>query len=370
MRQTTDHGDPDLASNTSNFNAVNQSEVDVIIPHYRGAEILVRCLASLQKSRELGDEPCTVYVVDNACEDASVEEARRLYPWVHVIRAETNLGYAGGCNFGIASTGRPFIVLLNDDAVVDPGWLSPLVAHLRAHSKCAAVQPKILSLDQPDFFDYAGAAGGLMDVFGFPFARGRVFSSIERDTGQYNTPANVFWASGACTLIRREVLAIVGVLDASFFAHMEEIDLNWRMLLAGFTVDCLPCSVVRHNAGTTLAQHSPRKLYLNHRNSMIMLLKNYTWPRLLWVLPVRLGLEVLSLVESAARLAFPEARAIGNSWVALVARLPHIRRERTRVATLRVRSDREVDAFMYRRCLVWDFYIRRRRVWSEMEKVS
>ena len=343
------------------------ADIDVIIPHYRGFEILARCLDALKESMDAGDLRCEVHVVDNAAEDGSVELAVQAHPWVRTIRSEENLGYAGGCNLGIESTTRSFVVLLNDDAVVTPGWLTPLVEYLQARPECAAVQPKILNLENPAMFDYAGAAGGEMDMLGFPFARGRIFSHLEDDHGQYEDDREIFWASGACTVIRREVLASTGLLDTVFFAHMEEIDLNWRMLLAGFHIAYVPASVVRHNAGSTLNQDAPRKLYLNHRNSLLMLLKNYAWPRLLWTLPLRLGLELASAIEAGFRLSPAHAGAVARSWFALFPLLDHVKRERKRVRALRVRSDREVDRFMYRGSLVWAYFVRGKRVATQLE---
>lgn len=345
------------------------SLVSIVIPHLRGKEILFRCLSALRasssgRSTELFSQE--IVVVDNASSDGSVTAAQSAYPEIIVLRAEENLGFAGACNLGIRRTRGEFIVLLNDDAEVTPGWFSPLFVCLREDERVAACQPKLLSLQQPEQFDYAGASGGLLDIFGYPFTRGRIFQSTEKDVGQYDDAREIFWASGACMMLRRSALDTVGLLDEDFFAHMEEIDLCWRLHLAGYRVRVVPSSVVRHQSGSTLREHSPQKIYLNHRNSLVMLLKNYSWLSIAWIFPLRLILEVVAVFTYVAWSDMRGAWAVLRAFVDFVLRFPSTLRKRRDVQSLRQRSDMEVMPVFYRRSIVIDYFLLRRQNYLEL----
>lgn len=263
--------------------------VAIVIPHWKGADLLHRCLEALQQSAYTG--PMDTVVVNNACPDGSIGVVQQ-YPFARVVHSTVNRGYAGGCNWGIRHSNAPYVVLLNNDAVVTPGWLNALVQCMEHDAALGAVQPKVLSIDRPDTFDYAGGAGGEMDILGYPYVRGRLFDTLERDEGQYDTATTrIFWASGAACLLRRSVLNQVGLLEEAYFAHMEEIDLHWRMQWAGYTVAIAPDAVVYHQAGSTLKAESVKKMMLNHRNNLVMLCRNYSLATLSWVLPLRLILE-------------------------------------------------------------------------------
>jgi len=334
--------------------------VSIVIPHLRGKEILFRCLSALRAAASEKDATSIsqeIVVLDNASSDGSVAAAQSVYPEIFVLRAEENLGFAGACNFGIRKTRGEFIVLLNDDAEVTHGWLSPLLACLRDDEYVAACQPKLLSLQQPEQFDYAGASGGQLDVFGYPFTRGRIFQTIEKDVGQYDEAQEIFWASGACMMLRRSALDDVGLLDEDFFAHMEEIDLCWRLHLACYRVRVVPSSVVRHQSGSTLREHSPQKIYLNHRNSLIMLLKNYSWLSIAWIFPLRLILEMVAVFTYIAWSDVRGAGAVLRAFAAFVLCLPSTLRKRYEVQRLRKRSDLELWPAFYRRSMVMDYFL-------------
>lgn len=252
--------------------------VSIVIPHVRGREILFRCLNSLRAAAgtAAGEAiSCEVVVVDNASDDGSIDEARRAFPEIAVLREEVNIGFAGACNAGIRQTRGRFIVLLNDDAEVTSGWLSPLLHCFRADDQVAACQPKLLSIQRPTFFDYAGACGGLLDIFGYPFTRGRIFQHIEKDEGQYDGARQTFWATGACVMLRRSALQTTGLFDEDFFAHMEEIDLCWRLKNGGMKIMYCGASTVYHVGGGTLSKLSPQKTFLNFRNNLVLLAKNH-----------------------------------------------------------------------------------------------
>lgn len=274
------------------------AKVTVIIPHSGGEEILRHCLRSLQKTQYLNYK---ILVVDNGSRDGSRRMIRLEFPEVRIVESQTNLGFAAGCNLGIRDTRSPYVVLLNNDTEVTSGWLDPLVEAADTDATIGAIQPKILSYQDRQRFDYGGGAGGEIDLFGYPFAWGRLFDHIEVDTGQYDQQRQVFWASGAATLLRRSALDRVGLLDETFFAHMEEIDLNWRLQWAGYRVVAIPNAVVFHQTGATLGQHQFRKMVLNHRNSLVMMLRNHTTCTLLWIFPLRLLLEMITMIASLFR---------------------------------------------------------------------
>ncbi len=258
--------------------------------------MLEACLDSIGRG---GWQPLSVIVVDNGADASALDGLAASYPGVSVLRpAGGNAGYAGGCNAGLRRCASDYVVFLNDDALVAPGWLDPLVAAARRDPEVGALQPKILSMparrEGRREFDYAGAAGGLLDRLGYPFCFGRSFAGTEQDLGQYDEPAELFWASGVAFFAPRRLLGELGGFDESMFMHMEEIDLCWRMRLRGYRVRSVPGSVVWHEGGASLAQGDPEKVYFNHRNALAMLLRNRSTLALCWILPVRLALEALA----------------------------------------------------------------------------
>ena len=215
-----------------------------------------------------------VIVADNASTDGSTKVMAEEFPEVRTIVLEKNFGFTGGYNKAFEKIESDLFVLINSDIEVTDGWLEPLVRWMQEHPECGACAPKLHSWHDRDMFEYAGAAGGYLDRYGFPFCRGRIMNRLEHDHGQYDTPADVFWATGACLMVRSEVFRRLGGLDDRFFAHMEEIDLCWRMQLEGYKVTVVPESMVYHVGGGTLPATSPFKLYLNFRNNLMMLENN------------------------------------------------------------------------------------------------
>jgi len=271
-------------------------QVAVIIPHWNGIEILEPCLRSLEASAY---DQLEIVVVDNASSDESVAFIHREFPRVKVIENSENLGFAGGCNVGLREIESEYYLVLNNDTTHDSGWIGPLVEQMESDANIAAVQPKIMSAQNPDVFDYAGGVGGLLDVLAFPYALGRIFTTTEQDDGFYDTPQDIFWASGTALLIRGTALEDVGLFDEDFFAHMEEIDLCWRFHNAGWRVVNAPQSRIFHHSGWTLPPDRYQKKYLNHRNNLMMIIKNYPFAYLAAILPARLALEGVAFVFSA-----------------------------------------------------------------------
>lgn len=242
----------------------------VVILNYNGAGMLRRFLPSvIEYSPE-----ASIYVADNGSSDESCDVVRNEFPAVKLMVLDHNYGFAEGYNRALAQVDEEYAVLLNSDVEVTRGWLSPMTQFLDSNPEVAACQPKLLSFKQKDIFEYAGAAGGFIDKWGYTFCRGRIFNTVERDSGQYDDTTDVFWATGAALMIRNEVYKNNGGLDGRFFAHMEEIDLCWRLRSRGYRIACVPQSHVYHVGGATLKKENPQKTYLNFRNNLLMIYKN------------------------------------------------------------------------------------------------
>lgn len=253
----------------------SMKKLAVIILNWNGRHLLERFLPGVVADTQGPDSDAEVVVADNGSTDDSLPWLAEHFPDVRVIALDKNYGFAEGYNRAIEHVEHPYVCLLNDDVETTPGWWQPLLAFLETNPDVGAVQPKIRSLRQRDCFEYAGAAGGYIDNLGYPFCRGRLFDSIEKDEGQYDGPAaEVAWASGACLMTPRKVYTDLGGLDPKFFAHMEEIDLCVRARMRGMRVCALSDSIVYHLGGASLAQGNPQKTYLNFRNNLLLLHKN------------------------------------------------------------------------------------------------
>lgn len=244
--------------------------VAVVILNWNGKALLEQFLPSVtQFSTE-----ANIYVADNASSDDSIDFLRNNYPEVKIIQNKENGGYAKGYNDALKHLSEEILILLNSDIEVTKDWLKPIFEVFSKDSKTAAVQPKILDFKNKSYFEYAGAAGGFIDEFGFPYCRGRIFETIEEDTGQYNDEIEIFWATGACLAIKNSVFKELGGFDEDFFAHQEEIDLCWRIKNLGYHIKYTAKSCVYHVGGATLDKMNPKKTYFNFRNSLFMLVKN------------------------------------------------------------------------------------------------
>lgn len=254
-------------------------KVSVVILNWNAEHLLRQFLPGVIRHSVLPDERGEVEVVvaDNGSTDGSaayVSSLAALSPSLRWLPLGDNYGFAEGYNRALAQVEAEYVVLLNDDVEVSPHWLDTLVAYMDGHTEVAACQPKLMSQRQRDSFEYAGACGGYLDRFGYPYCRGRLFNTVETDQGQYDQPAHLLWATGACLFIRLQDYRSAGGLDGRFFAHMEEVDLCWRLRLFGRDIVCLPSSTVYHVGGASLAAGSPRKTFLNFRNNLLMLYKN------------------------------------------------------------------------------------------------
>lgn len=280
--------------------------IAVVILNWNGKGLLEQFLPSVTAF----SPEATVYVADNASTDDSVDFLKANYPEVRIIQNTGNFGYAKGYNEALGGVDEEIYALVNSDVEVTEGWLRPIVELFEADPETAIIQPKILDYKNKTHFEYAGAAGGFIDKYGFPFCRGRIFDTIEEDKGQYDDETEIFWASGACFFIRKDVYRELGGFDEDFFAHQEEIDLCWRVFNKNLKVRFCYKSIIYHVGGATLSSSNPRKTFLNFRNSLWMMIKNLPSGQMLPTLFIRLSLDGLAGIRFLTVGKFPHFLAI------------------------------------------------------------
>ena len=332
----------------------------IVILNWNGVEMLTRFLPNvLDYSR--GE--AVVYVADNASTDNSLEVLKMHFPEVRAIVLEKNWGFAEGYNRALGQIDAEYYVLLNSDVEVSHHWLTPLIEFMDNHADVAACQPKLLSLKNRDAFEYAGACGGFIDRYGYPFCRGRIFDTVESDDGQYDYAAEVLWATGACMVVRASDFKEAGGFDARFFAHSEEIDLCWRMRLMGKKIYCIPDSFVYHIGGGTLPKNNPMKTYLNFRNNLTMLYKNLPDGELRHVMRVRLFLDYVAAFQALLSGRVGDFKAIINGRKAFKKWLPEYREVRREVQGRRVVRD---VTGIYRHSILWQYYAKGHKKYAEI----
>ena len=329
-------------------------KTQVVILNWNGQKWLSSFLPRVVQT--VSAEWGSVVVADNGSTDAS-EEMVRGVEGAEWLPLGENYGFAEGYNRALAQLDGDVFVLLNSDVEPAEGWLEPLVERLQSDPALGAVQPKIRSYAAPEMFEYAGAAGGFLDAYGYPFCRGRIMSTVEKDGGQYDRACEIFWASGACMAIRSEAWRKMEGLDGDFFAHMEEIDLCWRMQLAGYKVEVVPQSVVYHVGGGTLPNNSPRKIYLNFRNSLSMLHKCLPEDER-WRLGVRRAMDLLSWGVYVLSGKWSFAKAVVMAHRDYCAQRPALDKKRERVQS--VATNRRL-ATIYPRWIVWRYFMGKKR---------
>ena len=339
---------------------MTEPRITIVIVNWNGQHWLEQFLPLLYSRT---DVPFHLLVIDNASKDDSVKWLQAHFPQAEVHVMPSNLGFAGGNNAALPFVKTPYLLLLNSDVEVTEGWLGPLFAYLEANPQTAAVQPKLRAWKSQNQFEYAGAAGGFIDVLGYPFCRGRIFDVLETDNGQYDTPVPVFWTSGACMLIRTEAVNLVGLFEEGFFAHMEEIDFCWRLQNAGYKLAAVPASTVYHVGGGTLPQGNPRKVYLNYRNGLWMMARNLAFPQLIPILFIRMLLDGVAALRQLLKGDWRYLPAVLRAHLHFYQRIPHIVAQR-RKASIRPLSQLEG---VYRGSIVWAHFIRRVRCWSELK---
>ena len=336
-------------------------KVAIVILNWNGRQMLKEYLPSVLKYSR---EEATVYVADNASTDDSLTMLKQEFPEVELIVLERNWGFADGYNKALAKIEAEYFVLLNSDIEVTPDWLKPMVAYMDGHQDVAACQPKLRSIFDKHRFEYAGASGGYIDRFGYPFCRGRIFETVEEDSGQYDEVADVLWATGAALMIRAKDYWETGGLDGRFFAHNEEIDLCWRLRIRGHRVVCLPESLIYHVGGGTLPKSNPMKTFLNFRNNLTMLYKCLPEEELKPVMRWRWALDYLAAWEMLIL-----KRNVGDFKAVYRARRAFKRWRQDFEADRRaIQASRKAEKIPERRgfSLLWQYYVRGRKTYAKL----
>ncbi|GAB3992950.1 glycosyltransferase family 2 protein [Spirosoma daeguense] len=337
----------------------------IVILNYNGKPFLEKFLPTVLANSD--GHP--VYVADSASRDDSISFLRTNFPTVRIIELPQNEGYAGGYNRALDSVranygGATYYVLLNSDIDVTPNWIKPILTLMEGNTNVAGCQPKIRSYSEPLLFEHAGAAGGFLDWLGYVFCRGRVFATFEADQGQYDDNRQVFWATGACLFVRADVFHQAGGFDAAFFAHMEEIDWCWRVQRIGYEIWTCGQSTVYHVGGGTLHKSNPHKTYLNYRNSLFMLYKN--WPASGWLWPkifLRLTLDGVSSLLFLKAGQWQDIWAILRAHFAFYGRLPELHRQRRQL-----QQQQKTNVKLYPHSLVWQYFGKGKKTFGDLAK--
>ncbi|WP_367769662.1 glycosyltransferase family 2 protein [Flavobacterium sp. WC2421] len=319
-------------------------KIAVVILNWNGVQLLEQFLPSVVKN----SPEATVYVADNASTDDSISFVMAHFPTVKIIKNDSNLGFAGGYNEALKQIDAPIYALINSDIEVTENWLKPIIETFEKEQRTAIIQPKILDYKNKENFEYAGAAGGFIDQYGYPYCRGRIFETIEKDYGQYDDECEIFWASGACFFIRSSVYHELNGFDADFFAHQEEIDLCWRAFNKGYKMVYNYKSVVYHVGGATLQQGNPRKTFLNFRNSLLMLTKNLPKEKLYSILFYRMLLDGLAGIQFIFKGQFSHFTAILKA---------HFSFYRLFSNTYKKRSDFQLKKYYTCQSIVYNYYV-------------
>jgi GT2 family glycosyltransferase len=334
----------------------------VVILNWNGLDYLKLFLGTVVKySKGEGTE---IYVADNGSTDGSADWITDNLNNVKVIRFDKNHGFAGGYNMAINQLDAEYFVLLNSDIEVTENWLDPLVSFMENNPDAASCQPKILSWNRKEYFEHAGAAGCFIDKYGYPFCRGRILTNIEKDQGQYDSQADVFWSSGACMIVRADAWDKCGGLDSDFFAHMEEIDLCWRFNKAGYRVCYIPGSTVYHVGGGSLQYDSPFKIYLNFRNSLFMLYKNLPDNKLHSILFRRKILDGLAALIFLARGNFKYFKSVLDAHISYYRAISALKEKRN---VVKRSGSSDSDIHILNKSIVFEFYIKGRKTFNRIK---
>ncbi|UII26557.1 glycosyltransferase family 2 protein [Fulvivirga maritima] len=335
-------------------------ETAIVILNYNGEHYLRKFLPSVIQY----SPGCEIVVADNCSTDESVTYLKENHPEVTVIQLSCNHGYSAGYNEALAQVTAEYYVLLNSDVEVTPNWVTPVIELLKSQDNIVAAQPKILMYDKKTHFEYAGAGGGYIDCLGYPFCRGRLFLDVEEDKGQYDDDINIFWATGACLFIKAKVFHEVGGFDPDFFAHMEEIDLCWRINNAGYEIAYTGKSKVYHVGGGTLHKSNPRKTYLNFRNGLTLIYKNYSRFDLWTKLPIRLALDWIACIKFMLFDSFNDGVAVAKAHFHFI---KHLRLNfKKRRAVLKLKTQRSIPT-MFRGSVVFEYYIKRKDTFKKLD---
>ena len=344
-----------------------QPLISLITVNWNGLQYLKPLFDSLRKVTYPNIE---IILSDNASTDESVEFTRKNYPEVIIHQNPENYMFARGNNEAIKIANGEIICLINNDVVVEPDFLEPIVAEFVEEPELAACQPKILDMNKPEYFEYAGAAGGFLDRYGYPFLRGRIFFTLEKDEHQFDDNAEVFWASGACLFLRKSVLDEVGLLDEDFVLHMEEIDLCWRIQLHGGKIRAIGNSRVYHKGGGTLEAGNPRKVFWNYRNNIFLLVKNLSGVNLSRFLIARMLLDKIAFWGELAKTNGAGAVAIIKAYFWVFTHMGLILSKRRDVQKSRKVDDKTALRNIYPGSIVWEYFFRGKRNFLALKRIN
>lgn len=335
--------------------------VALVILNYNGKKYLERFLPSVLK---YAPQHAQIIVGDNASTDDSIDFVATQYPGVRLIRLEHNLGFAGGYNQVLLQVESDLYFLINSDIELR-GPTDPLVSLMHQDHQIAALQPKILSFNKPDHFEHAGGAGGWIDMFGYPFCKGRLLDFFEKDEGQYDQSGEIFWASGAAMMVRASLFHEIGGFDSKYFAHMEEIDWCWRAKRAGWKIVAEPGVSVYHIGGGTLPYNSNQKIYLNFRNNIATLIKNETTLKLIFILPSRIILDLMAAVSFASKANFSGCISIFKAYRTLLSWMPYLIKKRSQTNRM-VRGKKFNRHGIYHGSLIWQFFVLGKKKFNQL----
>ena len=340
-------------------------KVSVIILNWNGSRLLREYLPSVVQYTD--STIADIVVADNGSTDDSLSILKQDFPSVRIIAFPQNHGFAKGYNLAIEQLNTPYCILLNDDVRVTENWLNPMIDYMESHPTVGALQPKLLSDRNRNSFEYAGAAGGFLDRFGYPFCRGRIFDTLETDNGQYNNEAKIMWATGACLMVRTELYRQTGGLDDHFFAHMEEIDLCWRIRNLGYDIMCITDSYVYHFGGASLAMGNPMKTKLNFRNSLLMLYKNLPQEKRNMTISIRLILDGVAALNFLLHGQIKHVKAIWDAHREAFKMIDNI--YKGKVQGTYIKSDAPVKSFR-EECIsiLSQYYIKRNKYYYKIFK--
>ncbi|MCZ8090620.1 glycosyltransferase family 2 protein [Flavobacterium sp.] len=328
-------------------------KIAVVILNWNGEKLLKQFLPSVISF----SSEAKIYVADNASTDNSLEVIKNQFPSVTIIQNDANYGFAKGYNVALQNIEEKYLCLLNSDVEVTENWLTPILSLFENNPEIGIIQPKILDYKNKAYFEYAGAAGGFIDKFGYPFCRGRIFDNVEKDNGQYDDEQTIFWASGACFFIRKDIFNQLNGFDDDFFAHQEEIDLCWRAINGGYKIKYTSKSVVFHVGGATLNEGNPRKTFLNFRNSLLMLLKNLPKKELFSIIFSRLCMDGLAGIQFVFNGKFKHSFAIIKAHFSFYSLINK---------TLKKRTSLQLKNYYYTKSIVYQYFVKNGKVFDKI----
>lgn len=337
------------------------SKIALVILNWNGEKLFPDFLPSIIEHSQA--ENIEIIVADNGSTDNSLAYLKENFPSVTIMDLENNYGFAKGYNVALKQIEADYFILVNSDVKVAKGWIEPCIRQFESDDKIAAVQPKVLSSQQPEYFEYAGAAGGFIDKYGYPFCKGRILDKVEKDQNQYNKPGEIFWATGACMFIRAEIFKNSGGFDSDFWAHMEEIDLCWRLKNQGFKIVYEPQSTIYHLGGGSLEYGNPKKVYLNFRNNLFMLYKNLSKKRFKRIMFSRMVLDGAAAAKFLLGFEFNAFKAVFRAHASFYRNYSSLKAKRRQ---LQEQVNVNYHEQMFQQSIMWKFFVQKNHKFTDL----